>query len=66
MSAHQWRKSSYSASSSNCVNIAAVGDGTLRLRESDFPGVILAPASGTLRGFLRAIKADRLTYKGER
>ncbi|MDT0452325.1 DUF397 domain-containing protein [Streptomyces hesseae] len=65
MSTYQWWKSSYSSNSSNCVNVAAAGDGTLRLRESDDPGVVLATNAASLRALIRAAKAGRLPTTGE-
>ncbi|WP_189453418.1 DUF397 domain-containing protein [Streptomyces abikoensis] len=64
MSTYHWQKSSYSGDASNCLNIAAVEDGTVRLRESDDPGVVIAMASGSLRGLLHAIKARWLAAGG--
>ncbi|GAA2706960.1 DUF397 domain-containing protein [Streptomyces luteosporeus] len=57
MSAFLWQKSSYSHQGANCLNIAASNDGTLRLRESDTPDVVLAPAARSLGALLRAIKS---------
>ncbi|MFI0911422.1 DUF397 domain-containing protein [Streptomyces abikoensis] len=51
-----WQKSSYSGDSSNCLNIAAVGDGTLRLRESDDPDTVLVVAPASLRALIRAVQ----------
>ncbi|MGW7658133.1 DUF397 domain-containing protein [Streptomyces asiaticus] len=56
VSGYQWRKSSYSANSSNCVNVAADGNG-IALRESDDPDVILTTTPAALRAFIRAAKA---------
>ncbi|MEU1308962.1 DUF397 domain-containing protein [Streptomyces cinnamoneus] len=53
-----WQESSYSASSSNCVNIAAAEDGTIRLRESEAPVTVLTVKPATLRGLIRALKAQ--------
>ncbi|WP_346429062.1 DUF397 domain-containing protein [Streptomyces luteoverticillatus] len=51
-----WQKSSYSGTASNCLNIAAVGDGTLRLRESDDPGTVLVVAPASLRALIRTVQ----------
>ncbi|MFI0911421.1 DUF397 domain-containing protein [Streptomyces abikoensis] len=65
MSTYHWQKSSYSGTASNCLNIAPVGDGTLRLRESDDPDVVLATSTASLRALIRAAKAGRLPAGGE-
>ncbi|MGW4072786.1 DUF397 domain-containing protein [Streptomyces asiaticus] len=73
MSGYQWRKSSYSANSSNCINIAwqkssysadasncvnVAADGNgIALRESDDPDVILTTTPAALRAFIRDAKA---------
>ncbi|MFI6281523.1 DUF397 domain-containing protein [Streptomyces sp. NPDC050988] len=57
MSELHWQKSSFSgAPDQNCLNIATAPDGTLRLRESDTPGVILATAPQGLAGLLHHIR----------
>jgi hypothetical protein len=56
-----WQKSSFSAEASNCVNIAMASDGTLWLRESDEPEVVLKARASRTRGLLIAIKSGRLT-----
>ncbi|GGV70295.1 hypothetical protein GCM10010277_81100 [Streptomyces longisporoflavus] len=51
-----WQKSSYSSEASNCVELAAASDSTLRLRESDDPTAIVtlrAPALSSLLGAIR-------------
>jgi hypothetical protein len=55
-----WQKSSFSAEAANCVNLAAAADGTIRLRESDEPDLILATAPAALRGLLAAIRGGRI------
>jgi len=56
-----WQKSSFSGEAANCVNIAAMPDATLRLRESDEPGRILAVSREGLSALLTAVKTDRLS-----
>ncbi|GAA1089269.1 MULTISPECIES: DUF397 domain-containing protein [Streptomyces violaceusniger group] len=56
MPTYLWRKSSYSADASNCVNVAADGNG-IALRESDAPDVILTTTPAVLRAFIRGAKA---------
>jgi Domain of unknown function (DUF397) len=55
-----WQKSSYSNEGVNCVNVAADPNGSIRIRESDAPHVMLATTRAGLRDLLAAIKADRL------
>ncbi|MGW0572595.1 DUF397 domain-containing protein [Streptomyces tauricus] len=48
-----WQKSSFSGGpQGNCLYIAAAPDGTLRLRESAAPGVILTTEPQALAGLL--------------
>ncbi|GCD42767.1 DUF397 domain-containing protein [Streptomyces paromomycinus] len=56
MHEYQWQKSSYSNAAVNCVNVAAAPDGTVHLRESDAPQVILSATRNGLAAFLAAIK----------
>ncbi|MDX3532210.1 DUF397 domain-containing protein [Streptomyces sp. ID05-39B] len=51
-----WQKSSYSGDSSNCVYVAASVTGTLHLRESDQPDVILTTTAPGLHTFICALK----------
>jgi hypothetical protein len=54
---HQdWQKSSYSGTAANCLCIAASGNGTIVLRESDDPDVIVSIAPAALRSFIRGVK----------
>lgn len=54
----QWQKSSFSDSGgANCVELAAV-NGTVKLRESDAPGVVLSTTPARLAAFLATVKAD--------
>ncbi|MFI6703905.1 DUF397 domain-containing protein [Streptomyces sp. NPDC050509] len=64
MPTYQWQKSSYSSEGANCVNVAAAPDGTLRIRESDDPDVLLSLAPGQLGSLLIAIK-DGLRVRAE-
>ncbi|MGW2288651.1 DUF397 domain-containing protein [Streptomyces phaeochromogenes] len=52
-------ESSYGAEGANCLSLAAAPDGTLRLRESDDPGRILAANREGLSALLAAIKEIR-------
>ncbi|MFE2942560.1 DUF397 domain-containing protein [Streptomyces sp. NPDC059255] len=63
MSALNWQKSSYSGEAANCVYVAATGDGTIKLRESDTPDTILTTTPDSLRALILGAKAgefDRL------
>ncbi len=60
-----WQKSSFSdGAGANCLELAiSPADGTIRLRESDAPGVILTTTPALLASFLAGVKAgayDRL------
>ncbi|TDC69277.1 DUF397 domain-containing protein [Streptomyces hainanensis] len=52
----KWQKSSFSGQASNCVNLAAVSSGTVWMRESDDPAVVLATTPAALSGLLAAIR----------
>ncbi|MFI1728835.1 DUF397 domain-containing protein [Streptomyces acidicola] len=53
-----WQKSSYSGGpEGNCVFLATAPDGTIRLRESDTPHIILTAAPEGLVALLRTLKA---------
>ncbi|KUM80184.1 DUF397 domain-containing protein [Streptomyces curacoi] len=55
-----WQKSSYSGGpEGNCLYVATAPDGTIRLRESDAPDVILTTAPDGLAALLRTLKADQ-------
>jgi hypothetical protein len=51
-----WRKSSFSADTGSCIEIAE-GDGWIFLRESDDPDVVVRTDRGKLRAFLEGAKA---------
>lgn len=52
----QWRKSSFSEQTGNCVELAVV-DGHVLLRESDDPGVVVRATPAKLEAFLAGVKA---------
>lgn len=56
-----WQKSSYSAEAANCLYIAATSPGTIHLRESDEPDVILITTGPRLRELIRTLKAHPST-----
>lgn len=52
-----WQKSTFSGGpEGECVYVAPAPDGTIRLRESDTPDVILATAPEGLAALLRHLK----------
>lgn len=54
-----WQKSTFSGGpQGECIYLATAPDGTIRLRESDAPDVILATAPEGLTALLRHVKAD--------
>lgn len=52
----RWRKSSFSADTGACVEVAEEGDWVL-LRESDDPDVVVRTTRRKLRAFLEGAKA---------
>ncbi|MEU3461710.1 DUF397 domain-containing protein [Streptomyces sp. NPDC006733] len=57
-----WQKSSFSTDQANCLELAiSPADGTIRLRESDAPGVILTTTRTRLADLLARIKADAVS-----
>lgn len=53
---HRWRKSSYSSTSTNCVELAA---DRAQLRDSKNPTA--QPLTGNVPALLAAVKADHFT-----
>lgn len=51
-----WQKSTFSPDGSDCVNIATAPGGTIRLRESDDPEVVLAATRTQLRALIHTVK----------
>ncbi|MDJ0345327.1 DUF397 domain-containing protein [Streptomyces sp. H10-C2] len=48
----------------NCLELAvSPSDGTIRLRESDAPGVVLTTTRARLAALLARIKADEVTLR---
>jgi hypothetical protein len=63
VSTYKWQKSSFSGTSSNCVNVAAADDGTIKLRESDDPaGAIVTTTPEKLRAFILGVKAGEFDH----
>lgn len=53
---HDWQKSSFSHEAANCLYLAAPGNGTIALRESDHPDVILRTKPAALRALALSLK----------
>ncbi|MFM9626739.1 MULTISPECIES: DUF397 domain-containing protein [Streptomyces] len=51
-----WQKSTYSAEAANCVYVAASPAGTVHLRESDEPDVILTTRATGLQALICGVK----------
>ncbi|MER5180300.1 DUF397 domain-containing protein [Streptomyces sp. NPDC002896] len=56
-----WQKSTYSETASSCVYLAAAPDGTILLRESDEPEVILSTGPRQLRALIANLRTVDLT-----
>jgi hypothetical protein len=50
------QKSTYSGDGSNCIYVAATPAGSIHLRESDEPDVILTTTPPRLRALIRSLK----------
>lgn len=62
MTEPNWQKSTYSETASSCVYLATAPDGTILLRESDEPEVILSTGRPQLRELITILrKPDRMT-----
>jgi hypothetical protein len=59
-----WCKSSYSGDDANrdCLELAAAPDGTVHLRESDDPGVVVTTERAKLRAFILGVKAGEFDH----
>ncbi|MFF1867274.1 DUF397 domain-containing protein [Kitasatospora herbaricolor] len=62
MAVHSWQKSSYSGDAANCIYLAAAPDGTIKIRESDDPDVIVTTTPDKLRAFIRGVKAGEFDH----
>ncbi|MGK5631307.1 DUF397 domain-containing protein [Streptomyces sp. URMC 123] len=61
-----WQQSSFCGEGANCLGLAAGPDGSVRVRESAQPRVVVRVAPGELGAFISAVKAGRLDALGER
>ncbi|WP_327354017.1 DUF397 domain-containing protein [Streptomyces sp. NBC_01304] len=52
-----WQKSTYSEEASSCVYVATTPAGTIHLRESDDPEVILSASPDSLLALIRALRS---------
>ncbi|KNE82252.1 MULTISPECIES: DUF397 domain-containing protein [Streptomyces] len=52
-----WQKSSHSGEGANCLYIAAVPDGTVRIKESDDPRITIGVSQDAFRALIRGVKA---------
>ena len=53
-----WRKSSFSVSNGECVELAVLGDGSIGVRDSKDPdGAVLRLSRAEIESFLRGAKA---------
>lgn len=59
MSDIQWQKSSFSTDSTDCIELAPA-DGSVLLRESDAPHVIVAVGREKLRALVHGVKGGAL------
>lgn len=57
-----WQKSSYSAEAANCVYVAAAGDGSIKIRESDDPDTVVTTTPDKLDAFIRGVKAGEFDH----
>jgi hypothetical protein len=62
MATHRWQQSSYCGEGNSCVNVAAVLDGTIKLRESESPDVIVTTTPEKLRAFILGVKAGEFDH----
>lgn len=62
MSALHWQKSTFSAEANGCVYLATAEDGSIKLRESDDPDVIVSTSPEKLRAFILGVKAGEFDH----
>ncbi|WP_188826901.1 DUF397 domain-containing protein [Nocardia camponoti] len=60
---YAWRKSTFSNASGNCVEVAAVADGSVAVRNSRDPhGAVLHYTRPEIDAFIRGAKAGEFDY----
>lgn len=62
MSALHWQKSSFSGEANSCVYVSTADDGSIKLRESDDPDVIVTTTPEKLRAFILGVKAGEFDH----
>ncbi|MFD3481877.1 DUF397 domain-containing protein [Streptomyces sp. NPDC058665] len=62
MAALHWQKSTFSGEANGCVYLATADDGTIKLRESDDPDVIVTTTPEKLRAFILGVKAGEFDH----
>ncbi|WP_316519961.1 DUF397 domain-containing protein [Kitasatospora brasiliensis] len=62
MIVESWQKSSFSGDTANCVYVTAAPDGTVKMRESDEPDVIITTSPAKLRDLLGGVKAGEFDH----
>jgi Domain of unknown function (DUF397) len=60
LSRAQWRKSSYSGNTGNCVEVADLGNAVAVRDSKDPSGSVLIVSHDKWRAFVRAVKTSRL------
>lgn len=54
-----WRKSTFSGTQGDCVELATTGRTSIALRESDAPEVVIGTTPRALRALIRTARAGR-------
>ncbi|MER7752767.1 DUF397 domain-containing protein [Kitasatospora sp. NPDC097643] len=62
MAVQSWQKSSFSGDTANCIYLAAASDGSIKLRESDDPDIVITTSLDGLRTFLLGVKAGEFDH----
>ncbi|MFE9394838.1 DUF397 domain-containing protein [Streptomyces flavidovirens] len=58
LSSFNWQKSSFSPDGSNCLEVGVTERGSIKLRESDDPDVVLTTTTEELRCLIRHLQAN--------
>lgn len=62
MTTREWRHSSYCGEGNSCVGIATSADGTVKIRESDAPDLIVTTTPAKLQAFIQGVKAGEFDH----